>query len=185
MDRRKWEIARIQSMMKEVKPETITDLLVKCGFGLRHINDGVFRDVFEIVNSDFVIKVPKDAAGLCHAHDEAMGWKKVHESKHPAAVEARRHLPRPFLYYEPSGFIIMPQYRTTASRRYDKPMDRINDVFRQVICDGKDRDIDLGSNKYDNYGLDKHGNLMVMDMGCFSKDWWGSAGWSNGTGTGT
>jgi hypothetical protein len=170
-------------MMKEVKPETVVDLLVKCGFGLRHVNDGVFRYVFEIVNSDFVIKIPKDGDGLCHAHDEAMGRNRVLRSKHPAAVEARRHLPYPFLYYATSGFIIMPKYRTTANRRYDKNMDRINDVFRKVICDGKERDIDLGHSKFDNYGLDKHGNLVVMDMGCFSKDWWGSAGWSNQIGT--
>ena len=185
MDRRKWKIDRIQQMMKEVKPETIVDLLVKCGFGLRHINDGVFRDVFEIVNSNFVIKIPKDGDGLCHAHDEAMGWKKIERSKNPVAAEARRYLPRPFLYYDPSGFIIMPQYRTTANCRYDRKMDHINDIFRQVICKGKDADIDLGASKYDNYGLDKKGNLVVMDMGYFSKDWWGSDGWSGGTGTGT
>ena len=180
---RKWKIGRIQQVMKEVEPVTVVDLLVKCGFGLRHINDGVFRDVFEIVNSDFVIKIPKDGESLCHAHDEAMGWKKVERSKNPAATEARRYLPRPFLYYEPSGFIIMPQYRTTANRRYDRKMDHISDIFRQVICKGKEYDIDLGACKYDNYGFDKHGNIFILDLGCFSKDWWGSAGWSNQTGT--
>ena len=183
MERRKWTIAHIQEMMKEIDPVTITDLLIKCGFGLRHINDGVFRDVFEIVNSDYVIKIPKDGDGLCHAHDEAMGWSKVHKSKKPCAVEARKHLPQPFLYYEPSGFIIMPRYRTTANRRYDTKMKRVNKIFQEIICDGKDADIDLGPDKYDNYGLDKRGNLIVRDLGCFSSDWWGSDNHVDGTGT--
>jgi hypothetical protein len=166
--------SRILKIIKKEDAETITDLLVKCGFTLKRLDDGVFREVFEIVGSDVVVKVPKDGDGLCHASDEAKGWKIVHTSKHPAAVEARRHIPSRFAYDKPSGFIFMPKYQVSKAHKYDNEMNRLNKLFRQVICNGKKADIDLGASKYDNYGLDKHGKLVILDMGCFTEDWWKS-----------
>jgi len=172
--RRKWSFGRIKKVMKSRNPKTISDLLVDCRFGLEHIYSGVFRDVYSIVGSDFIIKVPIDGDGLIHARDEADGWKKVKKSKHKMAPQARKHLPRPFLYYPKTGFTIMPKYVVSSKHILDDEMNRINMIFRQVICHGWKRDIDLGKDKFDNYGLDKNGNIIVLDMGCFSKEWWGS-----------
>jgi hypothetical protein len=161
--------------MEKVDPTTITELLVDCGFGLEHIYSGVYRDVYSIVGSDFVIKIPIDGSSLKHARDEASSWKKVQKSKHKLAAQARKHLPRPFLYFPRTGFTIMPKYVVSCAHTFDNEMNRINAIFKEVVCNGKKTgDIDLGKDKFDNYGIDKNGKLIVLDMGCFSKDWWDS-----------
>jgi hypothetical protein len=165
--------------LKKHKPGTVEDLLIYCGFSLKYEGGGAFREVYHILGTDLVVKVPineldEDSLEWCrgtnvdHANREYTSWKKIMRSK-------RKYLAlQPFMplfhYFNPeTGIALVERYTNLSHEDTDDP-----DIYAEITKLGylvsditKVDDADIEAGKYDNVGFDAAGNLRIIDLGLF------------------
>jgi hypothetical protein len=166
---------RITRILKKEKPESIYDLLLDCGLSLKFLGDGAFREVFKIVGTGLVVKVPRTdgelmemSAGYAHtpvdhAHAEWDHRKKVMREKKYEFF--RPYMPALHCLVPSTGVLLADYYRPLPYTRtkYDAEIDQIIGSLAAIgVNDG-----DVAKDKKDNYGIDRDGKLRIIDLGCF------------------
>jgi hypothetical protein len=151
----------IVRLIQRHSPVTPVTLLKSCKFTLRFLGSGSFRDVYEIVGSGYVVKFPNQSGGESHAENERRTWNKIRKSKRFA--EIHKYLPSQMYLNRRSGCIVMPLYEEADDPQYDDEMDEVADIIHRITGNS---DNDLASDKWDNWGVDQEGKLVMIDLGC-------------------
>jgi hypothetical protein len=166
---------KIARRLKKEKPETVEDLLIRCGLTLKFLGDGGFRVVFKIAGTSLVVKVPMtemDQAELGHsyAHTPIVHAKTEWNYRKKVMREKKYEFFRPYMpalhcLIPSTGVTLCDYYRplSYARTKYDAEIDQIIGNLAGIgVLDG-----DVGSDKKDNYGIDRDGKLRIIDLGCF------------------
>ncbi len=161
--------------LKLEKPKTVEDLLIRCGLTLKFIGDGGFREVFKIVGTNLVVKVPltaMDQAELghnyghtpaVHARTEWNYCKKVMRVKKYEFF--RPYMPTLHYLVPKTGVTLCDYYKPISyfGAKFNSEIDQIALSLAKIgVTDG-----DVGKTKKDNYGTDSDGKLKILDLGCF------------------
>lgn len=146
--------------IKRKRPKNELDIIIRCGLPLRYLSYGKFRIVFEIVGVPLVVKFPlhnrKKKANLHHTDAEISNLRKVRRSY-------RRYdflqslVPKVHHYDKASGLVVMDKYRKPRNQDHI-PMRRIRDRLEST-------DKTCGDLFTQNFGVDKDGNLKILDLG--------------------
>jgi hypothetical protein len=151
-------------------PKTERDLLVKCGFGLKALGEGAYRDAYQIIGTDLVIKLPirhrKSKArieySIEHSRLEVSAIDKVSKSK-AKRWQMFKHLMPEILYFNHTyGVTVMPKYRRVGHPKHTDAIVKLDKLVGHYH-DLEDCDVyNTG-----NWAEDKDGNLKLIDLGCF------------------
>lgn len=155
-------LSQVVSRLRRHKPTSELALLKVCKFPLRFIGNGVFRDVYEILDTGYVLKMPNGQSSVEHAVNEYRAWRQIKRSRRVKFKSIKPHLPEILYFSEHSGLTLMPKYEEPEWGTYEKEMDRLETAVREAF--GAE-EADLGSEKWDNFGVDKDGNLRIIDLG--------------------
>lgn len=149
----------------------VTDILVReCKFPLEFVADGAFRNVYRILGTPYVLKVPSSSRSyvLDHAAQEVKAYQKIKRSKSLAAL--RPYLPKFHLVNDALGIIltdyirpVQKEYGTYYGKYYNE-IQKVSQVARSLSTA---YDPDLGVDKADNWGV-VGGKLKILDLGCFT-----------------
>jgi hypothetical protein len=163
--------------LKEHKPETVEDLIIYCEFPLKHEGGGAFREVYHILGTNLVVKVPiidTDFTDDCfsnnieHARIEYRSWKRIMRSKRK--YKSIQPLMPEFHYFNAKTGIALVERYTNLSKEDMEDPDICCEVARLgylVSSITKVTDVDIETSKYDNIGFDVSGNFKIIDLGCF------------------
>jgi hypothetical protein len=157
-------------------PKTERDLLVRCKFGLKALGEGAYRDAYQIIGTDLVVKLPKlqSAMGydpvsskrleysIEHARMEVDAIKKIRRSKAKRWQIFKPLMPE-ILYFNFSyGVTVMPKYHKVGHHKHTDcimKLDRIVSKYNDL------EDCDVYNTG--NWAEDAEGNLKLIDLGCF------------------
>lgn len=146
-------------------PSTPHDALVKCGFSLKLVGEGCFRDTFRVLDTPLVIKFPCKEYGrrsynknLKHALQEYDAWKHIKESTNELRL-FRKYLPRVHYFNPVTGVIVMTEYNTKAAYKRTRMIAALrNRLYKSLNA--------CSTDLYEgNVGVDKRGNLKIIDLG--------------------
>jgi hypothetical protein len=166
---------KIAKRLKLEKPKTVEDLLIRCGLTLKFLGDGGFREVFKIVGTSLVIKVPIQEEemrmlGQQYSHTPVVHAKTEWKYRKKVLREKKYEFFRPYMpalhcLIPATGITLSDYYKplSHASRRFDAEIDQIIGKLAGIgVMDG-----DVDKTKKDNYGIDRDGKLRIIDLGCF------------------
>lgn len=149
-------------------PKTVQGVLDCCGFPLQWIGSGTFRDAYHVTGTSLVIKVPRfdsDKATLKyniqHARDEFSIWRRMKVAKLKYAA-FKSYLPELIYFDTKTGIMVVRKYNKV---RYSKIANKlIRELEASITATMKTAEADI---HYGNLGLDKDGNIKIIDMGLF------------------
>lgn len=160
--------ATVIKRLKRYQPTTAQEILDKCELPLQYVGGGAFRDVYHVIGTSVVIKVPRKTdkehrteKRIQHSRDEFSIWTRMKNSKRKFRAFAK-YLPELIYYNSHTGIIVMRKYEKV---RYNKVNNSFANELEEMItkvmgtCDA---DIHNG-----NLGFDKRGNIKIIDMGLF------------------
>lgn len=159
-------LATIKRRLKLWKPQTLDGLIESCRFPLEYISCGMYRKVYGVVGTEYVIKVPIQdetrLTNISHAVDEYREYKRMSRLKKYAAIKHR--LPKFHYFDSHSGISLVERYKSLYEwdTSHDKTIRQINAWLKSKGFE----DSDLDTEKRDNFGLDAKGNLKILDLGC-------------------
>ena len=156
---------KIINCLKKHQPETVREVLIDCKLPLQFLGEGAYREAYQIVGTNLVIKLPIHNGDLsladCLEHS-------ADERSHLEAIRGDNKLKPlwPYLatfhYFNPdTGVVLVEKYDPVPAKKYRSQMNMIEGMFYDLMPGG---DSDL---HYDNFGLDAKGNLKVIDCGRF------------------
>ena len=128
------------------------------GYTMKFVGSGLFRNVYRIVGTKLVVKVPIGIRGKRHSEGEMKAYRKIMGSKHKYTA-IQLYMPEILAYNKKTGVILMPEYRKVAGCDRAK-VDEIGTLARAAM--GKY--CDLHKN---NVGKGKLGDYRVLDLGYF------------------
>ena len=166
--------AKLLTLLQQCAPIDPRDLK-QVGIHYEFLSDGVYREVYWLKGYNAVIKFPlqdgtttyrdSEDGSLTHAQREMDGFEKIRASKSPL----RNHLPKIYYQNYETGVIVMGKYNTDWMAAYntktDKSRRRQVMSLRRRLCRFfklNDKNTDYGT---DNFGLDKHGKFVIVDLG--------------------
>ena len=165
--------ATVIKRIKKKQPLDALDLLDACGLPLQLTNWGQFRNVYDVLGTQLVIKVPiqeSKASGtrinIQHAREEYAAWKKIKSSRHEYR-SLKPYLPDMIYFNSRSGIIVMPKYgpvRWPRGRGRHRVIEELESRFTSAL------QVTYADIKEDNLGSDKDGNIKVLDLGPLSGD---------------
>jgi hypothetical protein len=156
----------IVSSVNKHKASSAGELLYNCGFTLRFVDNGKYRNVYEIVGSNYLVKVPVNGisririASSAHARAEYEMYRRIKESK------AKYKELQPYLMDEfaitRSGVIVVEKLNKLGKVSKDESveMTRIAELAGSIMgryCDLHDS----------NWMRDKQGKMKIVDFGYF------------------
>lgn len=156
---------KIVSLIKRWKPLTVKDILEDCRLPLQYVGGGAFRDVYRIIGTPYVLKIPcEDGAtelNLEHSRDEFTAWRRI--SRNKKFSQLHRFMPEIVYYNRTSGIILVCYYKSLSySSETLKVARRTEALVRQVL--GREwSDI-----HYRNIGIDSNGRYVLLDLGKFT-----------------
>jgi len=124
----------------------------------------VFREVYKIIGAPYVVKIPYEGSEG-HAATEYRAWKRIKTKER--FNDIRKYLPEIILYQRSTGLVLMPYYRPISARRYNREMEDVDAFLEKTFGMGS---ADVGSDKWDNWGLDETGQLKLIDLGCIENE---------------
>lgn len=161
---------RVVEVLKRERPKTSIDLLVQCGFTLRHLGWGAFRNTYSIVGSGLVAKVPLNPSGqptddtyklnIRHTQLEYRAIQSIKRSRRKWTF-LQPYLPEVAYYGHHAGVIVMRRYYGVGKAKH---LPEIKKLDRRVAEVNKVVDCDIWNSG--NYALDREGNLKLIDFGC-------------------
>lgn len=157
--------------LKRYKPKNIYDLLCECRLPMRLLDWGCYRNCWEIIGTGLVIKLVGGEAdegrdkSLTHTRIEIAAYERIKEDRQ--FVRIRHLLPAIHYYNRKAGLVLMSKYKP-CTKRWAKKNLKLMTNYQQWFLK-KFPQVDLEPLiKYANYGLGKDGNLVILDLGCFS-----------------
>lgn len=152
---------QITSSIRHSRPKDVGDLLIKCDLPLLYLGSGSYRDVYEVVDSGYVVKMPTKADYIQHAVNEYIVWRKIVRSRRKYK-ELHPFMPNINYFTSLTGVTVMPKYQTTYSTKgTQRERERVCDLACRLF---EATDTDLHSA---NYALDDSGQLKIIDLGYF------------------
>jgi hypothetical protein len=132
--------------------------LLQQGYTLKYLGGGLFRNVYRIVGTKLVVKVPIGARGRRHSQGEMRAYNRIKRgwSKYAAVYD---YLPDILAYNKKTGVILMPEYRP-ASKKDGPRIEEIGKLARVAM--GKYCDLHIW-----NVGKGKLGDFRILDLGYF------------------
>jgi hypothetical protein len=162
---------KISRRLKLEQPKTVEDLLIKCGLSLKYIESGGFRDVYKINGADLVVKLPIDSPELQRESHNAYVHTDIEWDYRRMVMRLKKYeFFRPYMpvlhcRLKQTGVVLGDYYRPLSynNHKFDGEIDQIIGHLVGIgVLDG-----DVGPDKKDNYGIDRAGNLRILDLGCF------------------
>lgn len=158
-------VKQIISRCKRRKPATVEEALIRCYLPLQYLFAGSFRDVYHIVGSPLVIKIPNNEFGthdsLNHSRAEVKWVKRLNGKKYAAF---HRYLPRIY-YANKKGVIVMRRYAEMENTKASRELCRKLEDDLKNCMNKPDAELDL---RTDNMGRDDKGRPVILDLGLFS-----------------
>lgn len=157
----------VVQIISEKKPKTIAAIR-KLGYELDLLGIGVYRRVYRIIGTDYIIKIPIGKAGILHSQNEYNACCEIKNYRKYRVLW--KYMPE-FSYYDESrGIIVMPYYTPVdvgrkKERRLGKALAHVMyDLFRCVWKKHDVRSIDIHDG---NVALTQYGEPIMIDMGFF------------------
>jgi len=165
---------KLLTLLRQCMPIDPLDLR-QVGIHYEFLGSGVYREVYWLKGYNVIIKFPfpdgntpyrdSEDSSLGHAQREMDGFEKIRASKSPL----RNHLPKIYYQNRENGVIVMEKYNTDWMAAYNTKTDKsrnrkVMDLRRRLCRFFKlnDENSDYGA---DNFGLDKHGKFVIVDLG--------------------
>lgn len=154
----------IVSSIRKRKVKSAAELLM-CGFTLRYVDSGRYRNVYHIVGSDYLVKIPiwtnkrTNDASQAHAKAEYAAYKRI---KGVARYKALEPLMMEEVAITAQGVMVVNRYRAIGrtTKKEKKFMIEVSTLAGKLFsryCDLHDA----------NYMRDAHGQLRIVDLGYF------------------
>jgi hypothetical protein len=151
------------------KPKTLR-AITRLGFSLNLIGIGLYRNVYRIVDTDYIVKLPKNADpdGIEHAKYEYDAQALIRSQRKYRILW--KYMPDVSYYDETAGITLMPYYKpvdigTKQARQLGCALaGAMLDVFKLVWKVNPGRSLDIHDG---NIGLTKDGMPVMIDMGYF------------------
>ena len=157
----------IIELFNKKKPKT-KKAIIKLGLSLDMIGEGVFRGVYRIVGTDYVVKIPCCKEGIEHSQSEHNAWSEIRNNRQYRILW--KYLPDFKYYDEGRGILVMPYYYpvdtgTRQARRRGNAISLVmHDLIKVVWKKNQGKSIDMHDG---NIGLTKYGEPILIDMGYF------------------
>lgn len=141
-------------------PNSLQEIMGNCKLPLEFIADGAYRYAFRIVGAGLVVKVPKVGRNdKRHAKTEWQVYNKIKRSTN-RYVKLKPYLPEIYYFDPKSGIIVMEELKPIKGRKQRIEMEKIDGLFMSYIDNLSEADV------HDkNVGVDKKGNIKVLDFG--------------------
>jgi len=171
--------------LRKHKPKNADDLL-RAGVPLAHISSGAFRHAYKVYNLPLVVKFPyvdepyepgtQDYTrslqwSITHSFIEMKSLRRVLRSKSKFR-KLRRHMPKIYHHHPPTGVILMEEYRRPDNAAFRRKVSNIREEVARVFnVDpiGGSSSIDPGDVQPGNCGVDKRGNVVILDLGLLER----------------
>lgn len=166
-------IDEVVSRLENNSPTCERDLLRDCKLPLKFLGDGAYRHAYQIIGTQTVVKLPNiqtyDYNGkeevsynVKHARHELDSIHSINR-KNSKFKFLKPYLPDIYYSSYTSGLVYMKKYNSIGSRKHRRTIEELETRCREI--GGTDySDIDNGG----NFGLDKEGNIRLIDFGCFN-----------------
>ena len=153
-------LAAIEKDLRTPYVKTEKDILRELGYTLKFLGGGIFRNVYKIVGTKLVLKVPNGARGRRHSQGEMKAYKRIMVST-KKYVALHPYMPAIHHYNSRTGIILMPEYRVAPKSYWEKKIKAMGKLAGDVM--GKYCDLHRW-----NIGRDKEGQFRFIDLGYFS-----------------
>lgn len=160
----------IRRLRKE-QPVSALEVLDNCRLPLQHIGAGAFRDVYHVLGTSLVLKIPRYGlngqpeddyeTNIQHARDEYAIWKRITNSKRKYK-HFKQYMPEIVYFNKGTGLIVTRMYTKVKSRRLHRKLVSKLDENMAALMGHTTADIHMT-----NVALDNKGNLKLIDLGCF------------------
>lgn len=157
----------VLELFHKKKPKTL-NAITRLGFQLELIGIGLYRKVYRITDTDYVVKIPVDKDGIEHSVNEYNACCEINGNFKYRTLW--KYMPDFSYYDEVRGILIMPYYYpvdtgTKQARHRGAALSAVMyDLFKLVWKKGDVRSIDIHDG---NVGLTKLGEPVMIDMGYF------------------
>lgn len=153
----------LEYIIKKFEPKTREEF-ADFGLKLKAIGSGAYRQVYEIIGYEVVVKIPTflSEEGGSHSRIEWNAFKKV--SKIKKYKQLRPFLPKIYTCSR-NGIVLMKKYDSVKGKRrlFRIQLTQIQEILDDLF-DGSWLDI-----YWQNVAI--HGNkLKIIDFGCFPED---------------
>lgn len=171
----KLTLETIKRRLRRYKPETSQAVLRKCQFPLLFVDEGMFRVVYRILGTEYVLKMPIQEWEPWRWKGPRSKWIKMHinharlemnahtiisTTTRPAIKALAKYLPEvPYMDWD-TGVTLMRHYRTPTTTEWNRSLAGIYTAVEAV----QKRNTDI---KPSNCGVDSSGKLRIVDLGCF------------------
>jgi hypothetical protein len=144
-------------------PLTGQALLDLCEFPVQYVGGGAFRDVYHIIGTDVVVKLPRKGANYArnktHARHEILIWNRIFKAKTGDELAGfKQYLPNIRACDTKTGVMVVRKYEKLKGR-HDKMLMALEQKVKEVF------DIPNGDIHHNNVGVDKEGNIKIIDLG--------------------
>lgn len=157
----------IVSAIRKKKARSAAEVLM-CGFTLRYVDSGRYRNVYHIVGSDYLVKIPiwtnkrSNDASKAHAKAEYAAYRRIKKA-------ARYKVLQPLMMEEVAitaeGVMVVRKYRSVGR------ITRAERTFKQNVAKLAGKLFNGYVDLHDaNYMRDADGNLKIIDLGYFLRN---------------
>lgn len=143
------------------RPRTLEQLLVRCRFPLQYVGGGAYRDVYRIVGTDYVVKIPIEtkSENVKHAHNEYNAWRRItrNKKKYSSLVP---YIPEIAYHNRGYGTTLMRHYTTLPINNETRKLERrvVKAVKNALGREWSDVQVS-------NIGVDADGGYVLTDLG--------------------
>lgn len=157
--------SQIIRRLKRLKPKTLLDTLNNCYLPLQFLFSGSFRDVYHIVGTRLVVKIPNNCFGeedsASHSQAEVKWVKRLRAKKYAAF---HKYLPRIY-YANKHGVILMRRYYEMENTKLTRKLCETLEEDLKENVKQLNYELDI---RTDNMGRDEKGRPVILDLGLFS-----------------
>lgn len=170
----KLTLETIKRRLRRYKPQTPQDVLRKCQFPLWFVDEGMFRVVYHILGTEYVLKIPLQEWESWRWKGPRSKWIKMHinharlemnahtiisTTTRPDVKALEKFLPEvPYMDWD-TGVTLMRRYRRPTQTEWNRGQAAIFTAVEAV----QRRNTDI---KIANCGVDSNGRLRIVDLGC-------------------
>lgn len=161
---------RAVELLQKYHPTTVREVLRWCGFPLHFVQSGGYRDVYKILESDLVLKIPKvdcqdeGETGFMHALHEYHSLKRILRYK-KKYEHLQPYMPEFFFFDNRTGISLMREYKVIPFQYGDNTLHAKMEKLVSAVTGVQCPDV----YQYGNLGRDKKGNVKLLDLGRFVK----------------
>lgn len=142
--------------------------LLDLGLPLQFVAEGQFREVYHIVGTSIVVKIPRvrgcshrtHKKNVAHATTEYRAWRRIMSRGY---TEIRPYMPEILYHNKATGLVLMRQYRPVPRLKKNREtLSRLGRSISRIVAETRFPDVHAG-----NAGIDEDGNIRLIDLGLF------------------